>query len=110
MSTITLIYPNDSHGRRLSAIGLITILVIISLALIGSAILIIVLSPTRDANPADLMPVVRSSPDSLPVAVPVPTPPIADIQLNLSGTPAPSLGMVQEPSVVPVPVPTPPSQ
>jgi hypothetical protein len=109
MSTITLVYPNVSRDRRTPAIGLIAILVVTSLALIAGAILVIVLSPNRDAYQADLIPVVRSSPDSLPIAVPVPTPSTEELQPSASETPAPFSGVVSASLVVPVPVPTPPS-
>jgi hypothetical protein len=109
MSTITLHYPNAICVRRAPKIGLILILILTSLVLIAGAILVIVLSPTRDAYRADSIPVADTSPYSLPVAGAVPTPPSVEIQLSLTEKPALSAGVVSEPSVVPVPVPTPPS-
>ena len=103
MSTTTINYPNVIHVRRSLAIQLIKILIIISLAMIASAILTIVSSTPQDSFQADLVPVVQKS--ITPISVPVPLPPIAYIQPIPSKTPA----SANEPSAIPVPVPTPPS-
>ena len=107
MSTITISYPSISRDRKTPAIGLMTILVITSLALIAGAILVIVLSPNRDVYQTDPIPVSHSS---LPVVVPARIPPIADMQPIPSETPSPTSGVTSEQFVVPVPVPTAPSQ
>jgi hypothetical protein len=107
MSTTTINYPNVIHVQRSLTIQLIKILIIISLALITSAILVKVSSAPSDSFQADLVPVVQNS--ITPISVPVPTPPIAYITPILSKTPAPASMVANEPSAIPVPVPTPPS-
>lgn len=90
MSTTTINYPNVIRVRRSLAIQLIKILIIISLAMIASAILVKVSSAPRDSFQA--VPVVQNS--IMPISVPVP---------------APASMVANEPSAIPVPVPTPPS-
>ena len=107
MSTTTIIYPNVIRVRRSLAIQLIKILIIISLAMIASATLVKVSSAPRDSFQAGLVPVVQNS--ITPISIPVPTPPIADIQPISSKTPAPASMVANELSAIPVPVPTPPS-
>ena len=106
MSTASFTYPNISRDRRTPTIGLITILIIASVVLIAGAILVIVSSPTWDVYPVDLIPVAGTSPNSLPVAVPVPTPPTAAFQSSPSETAALSASEIRQ-SVVAVPLPTP---
>jgi hypothetical protein len=102
MSTVTLNYPDVIRVRRVPAIG--QVLILSTLALIGIIILLTVIS----AN-AHLTNRAAISQNSIaPIAVPVPTPPITEIQPVPSATPSPSSGPASEPSVVPVPVPTPP--
>ena len=103
MFTTTIIYPNVIHVRRSLAIQLIRILIIMSLAMIASAILVKVSSAPRDSFQA--VPVVQNS--IMPISVPAP--PIAYIQPIPSKTPAPASIVANEPSAIPVPVPTPPS-
>jgi len=107
MSTITLHYPHVIHVRQAHKIGLI--LILISLALIAGAILVIVLSPTRDAYQADSIPIARTSPDSLPVAVPIPTPPAVELHPGPSKIPVPVSEVANVPDVVAVPMPVPPT-
>lgn len=101
MSTITLTYPNVI-GSRSSLPFKLLLLTIISI-LIAGAILVIVSS--RNTAPSNRTPVSQNL--ITPIAVPVPTPPIADIQPISSETPTPFSGETSKPSVVAVPVPTP---
>ena len=105
MSTTTIIYPNVFRVGRSLAIQLIKILIIISLAMIASAILVKVTSAPRDSF--QTVPVVQNS--IMPISVPVPAPPTAYLQPIPSKMPAPASMVANEPSVIPVPVPTPPS-
>lgn len=109
MSTTTLTYPNLKRDPRTPATGLITILIITSVVLIAGAILVIVSSPTRDGYQAELIPIAGPLPDSLPVAVPVPTPPAVELHPGPSETPVPVSEVANVPSVVAVPVPMPPT-
>jgi hypothetical protein len=95
MSTTTLTYPKVLRVRHALAIGLIAILILISVALIASAILVIVSSTTPDAYQADSILVAQN------LIIPVPTPPTAEIQ------PIPASLGTREPYVIPLPVPTP---
>ena len=99
MSTISLSYPNAIRKPRASNMGWIFILV--SSILIASAVLVIVIS--ANAELTDRLPISQNS----IAAVPVPTPPLPEIQPVASGTPVPSSGQTSELSVVAVPVPTP---
>jgi hypothetical protein len=105
MTTCTLLHRRATHVRHVVAIGLTTILILISLVLITSAILAIVLSTTKDQDPiqADPIQVVQNS----ITPAPVPTPPAAKSLPNPSDTPAPVTIGASEPSALPVPVPTP---
>jgi hypothetical protein len=105
MSTASLSYPDVIRVRRVPAIG--RSLILSSLVLIAFAILVMVISAAN----ADLTNRAAISQNSIaPIAVPVPTPPITEIQPVPSETPTPSSGLAGGPSVQPVPVPTPPSQ
>jgi hypothetical protein len=77
-------------------------------ALIIGAILVIVSATNTSSSSSDQTPL----PQNLiaHTAVPIPTPPIADVQPIPSETPIPFSGVTSEPSVIPIPVPTPPSQ
>jgi hypothetical protein len=108
MSTTILTYPTAPCDRQTPAIGPIPILAITSVALIAGAILVIVVAPIWDAYQAARIPVAGISPDSLPIAVGVPTPPAAELHPSPSETPAAVSDVTNEPSVVAVPVPTPP--
>jgi hypothetical protein len=99
MSTVTLSYPNAVRQQRVPVNRLVLILV--SLVLIASTILVIVLS--ADADLTDRVPVSQNS----IAAIPVPTPPTAEVQPIPSETPAPFSEQMSEPPVVAVPVPTP---
>jgi hypothetical protein len=103
MSTTTINYPNLIRVRRSLAIQWIKILIIISLAMIASAILVKVSSAPRDSFQA--VPVVQNS--IMPISVPAL--PIAYIQPIPSKTPASASMVANEPSAIPVPVPTSPS-
>ena len=88
MSTTRLTNPKVISIWRGLAIGLIVILIITSLVLIVGAILTMVPSTAaRDGYPADSIPVVDISTNSLSVAVPVPTTPAAKAQLLRSEMP-----------------------
>jgi hypothetical protein len=87
MSTTRLTNPSVISIWRGLAIGLIVILIITSLVLIVGAILTMVPSTARDGYPADSIPVVNISTNSLSVAVPVPTTPAARAQFLRSEMP-----------------------
>jgi hypothetical protein len=70
MSTTTINYPNVIRVRRSLTIQLIKILIIISLALITSAILVKVSLTPSDSFQADLVPVVQNSITPISVLVP----------------------------------------
>lgn len=99
MSAAAISYPNAMREPRASSIG--PILILMGFVLIASTILVIVVSANLAL--ADRLPVSQN----LPTAIPVPTPPTAEIQPVSSGTPAPSFGQTSDLSVVAVPVPTP---
>jgi hypothetical protein len=105
MSTTTLTYPNAIRVRLALVIGLIAILILTSLTLIASSILSALSSTTPYTYQANQIPVVLNS----VTAIPVPMPPIVDIQLVTSETRVPVSAVSDELSVVPIPVPTPPS-
>ena len=107
MSTITLTYPRVIRIRRFWTIGSVAILLITSLVLIAAVILTIAKSTPTNSFQPDVLPVVRNS--IMPIAVPVPTPPIAEFQAIPSKTPIPASAVANEPSIIPVPVATPPS-
>jgi len=100
MSTVTLSYPNVIPVKRGSQIG--RMLIVISLILITAAVLVIVVSANTDL--VDQAPVSQNSITSIPV----PTPPIVEVQPSLSATPVPSFVVESQPSISPVPVPTAP--
>ena len=104
MSTVTLNYLDVIRVRRAPAIG--RILILSSIALIGAAILLTVIS--AHANLTDRAALSQNS--AIVVPIPVPTAPTTNIQPVPSETPAPAAELANEPSVVAVPVPTPPSQ
>jgi hypothetical protein len=105
MTTCTLPHRRATYVRHVVAIGLTTILILISLVLITSAILAIVLSTTKDQDPiqADPIQVVQNS----ITPAPVPTPSATKSLPNPSDTPAPVTIGASEPSALPVPIPTP---
>ena len=97
MSTTTLTYPNTIQFRR-GYLSRWLAMLIISLALIASAILMLALSATGDTHSGNLPSVV--------IAVPVPIPPTAGAEILPAETPAPDI----RPDVIAIPVPTAPSQ
>jgi hypothetical protein len=103
MSTITLTYPRVIRIRRSRTIGWVAVLLITSFGLIGAAILTTANSTPGDSLQADVIPILRNS--ITPIAVPVRTPPIAEIQAIPSKTPIPASAEADEPSIIPVPSP-----
>lgn len=103
MSTASLTYPDVIRVQRVPAIG--RILILSSLALMGVAILLTVIS--AHANLTDQAAFLQNP---AVVAVSIPTPPITNIQPIPFETPTPVSGLASELSVLPVPVPAPPSQ
>ena len=105
MSTVSLSYPEIIRVRHTRAIGQILLLSSLALIAITSLAIVISAANTERTNRAAV-----SQNSIAPIAVPVPTPPIANTQPIPAGTPSPSSGLASELSVVPVPVPTAPSQ
>jgi hypothetical protein len=103
MSTTTLTHQDVVRARRALAIGLITILILTSLALIAGAILGRLSSIPQDAYQADRIPVVQNSIG--PISVPIPS--AADIQSVPSERLVLASVIATEQSVSSVPVPTP---
>jgi len=104
MSTISLSQSDAIRAQRAPVSG--RILILSGLAIL--AILFLVVISTSHVDPAGQAAISQNS--TVPIAVPVPTPPAAVSQTITTGTTVLDLEERSEASVVAVPVPTPPGQ
>jgi len=104
MSTISVSYPDVSRARQLPRFG--TVLFLSSLVLFTILSLVTVVSASNAAHPGrDAI----AQNAVVPIAVPVPTPPIQGFQSALTATPDISPQPTSELAVVPIRAPIAPS-